>query len=789
MRRIVYLINIIVLVNSTTILPQSSSPKREFRGAWIATVTNIDWPTQGASTASQKQALINILDGLKAVNINAVMFQIRSECDALYNSTIEPWSYWLTGVQGQAPNPFYDPLQFAIEESHKRGIELHAWFNPYRVERSVGNYPTASNHISKTHPEWTFTKGTVKILNPGIPQVRDYVLSVIMDVVNRYDVDGINFDDYFYLEGMGTEDAATYASYNPGGLSLADWRRNNVNMLVQMIHDNIQLVKPNVKWGISPAGIWRSGYPAGTSGNDNYSVIYCDAMAWLRAKSIDYINPELYWKFTGPQDYGKLMPWWADSAAVHDRHMYVGHAVYRIASGTGPFDAAEVPKQIRLNRTDQDCQGSVLYNTNTTLSNPLGFYDSLKVLYKNPAIPPVMSWKDQVKPNPPSNVRYDKLADARGDGLFWNAPSAASDGDIASKYVVYKFATSTVQPSDLENSSNLNNIVGTTYAEIKTENVSQTMYVAVTSLDRNNNESDLSVVIPVQITIPVNPLIISPADLAVNQRDTIKFIWENTAHSNYNRLQIATDENFTNLIVNQNSIVDTFKTVTSLKGLTTYYWRITASNLAGESIPSDARSFTTGFPVPPQLLLPTNQSYLSTITTKLVWKKSNTALRYRLQIAEGLTILPSITILDTVITDTSLIVNKLKDKKFYTWSVKAINDFGSSALADVFKFNTGTPSGIREKDESLPISYLLNQNYPNPFNPTTKISFSILENGYTVIKIYNLLGQQVEELINKYLAAGFYFTEFNAEKYPSGIYIYVLQSGSHILSKKMMLIK
>lgn len=793
MKRTVYLVYIVFLLQTITTFAQSINPKREFRGAWIATVANIDWPTKGASTASQKQALINILDGLKAVNINAVMFQIRPECDALYYSDIEPWSYWLTGVQGQPPNPFYDPLQFAIEESHKRGIELHAWFNPYRVERIVGNYTTASKHVSKAHPEWTFTKGTVKILNPGIPEVRNYVLSVIMDVVNRYDIDGIHFDDYFYLDGMGTEDAATFASYNPTNLSWADWRRNNVNTLVQMIHDNIQAVKPNVKWGISPRGIWRPGYPDETiTGNDNYNSIYCDAMAWLRAQSIDYINPQLYWAFTGPQDYGKLMPWWADSAGANGRHMYVGHAVYRIGAGATPpqipFYANEIPRQIRFNWTNNNCQGSVLYNTTSTLNNLLGFYDSLKILYKYPAIPPVMNWKDFVIPNPPSNLRYDKLAGSRGDGLYWNAPSSAPDGDIASKYVVYKFATSTVQPSDLENSSNLNNIVGTTYAEIKTENVSQTMYLGVTALDKNNNESDISVIIPVQITIPFKPMIISPAELAANQKDTIKFVWENTAHSNYNRLQIATDQNFNDLIVNQNNIVDTFKTVTGFKGLSTYYWRITASNLAGESIPSDARSFATGFPVPPQLLLPADTSRGVSLTPTLVWQQSNSATKYKLQVAEGLSIIPSKTILNAEVTDTLFILNTLKENTIYTWSVAAMNTYGFSGFANVFKFQTAAPSDVVQ-NESIPTSYVLNQNYPNPFNPTTRISFSIPENGFTVIKIYNLLGQQVEELINKYLVAGVYSTEFNAENYPSGIYIYVLQSGSHILSKKMILIK
>ncbi|MFA7419655.1 MAG: family 10 glycosylhydrolase [Melioribacteraceae bacterium] len=793
MRKFYCLVGLLLILQTVVVFPQSLNPKREFRGAWIATVTNIDWPVRGASTSSQKQDLIRILDGLKQVNVNAVMFQVRPECDALYNSAIEPWSHWLTGVQGKAPNPFYDPLLFAIEEAHKRGMELHAWFNPYRVERVSGNYNTASNHVSKKHPEWIITKVTqttptkveAKILDPGLPQVRNYVLSVIMDVVKRYDIDAVHFDDYFYLDGMGTEDEKTYETYG-GFTSLADWRRDNVNTLVQMISDSIKAVKPNVKWGISPRGIWRPGYPAGITGNDNYNSIYCDAMAWLRTQTIDYINPQLYWAFGGGQDYGKLMPWWADSAGVHSRHMYVGHAVYRI---NNPFSANEVPRQIRLNRTDKDCQGSVLYNTTSTLNNLLGFYDSLKTLYKYPALLPNMSWKDQVKPNIPINLRWGKLAGVRNDGLIWETPTKASDGENASMYVVYKFISSSVQPADIENAANLYNIVGTTSTPLKTSDntAGKTMYFAVSSLDRNYNESGISNVVSVQINVPNKPLQIFPADLAVNQKDTIKFVWENTPHSTSNRFVLATDINFTNIIVHQLNIVDTFKTVIGLKGQTTYYWKITASNPTGESVYSDVRSFTTGFPIPPQLVLPVDKSIDVVLVPTLVWKKEKIADKYRLLVADGTSILPSITIVDTILADTTVTLKKLSENTTYTWSVMALNQYGKSGLAEPFKFKTLTSSGVG--DETVPVAFVLNQNYPNPFNPTTQISFSIAESGVTVLRIYNLLGQNVAELLRKNLSAGSYSVEFNAGNLPSGVYIYVLRAGSKISSKKMIFIK
>ncbi|MFA5803292.1 MAG: family 10 glycosylhydrolase [Melioribacteraceae bacterium] len=785
MKRIVYSVSIVLLLQTITILAQSSNPKREFRGAWIATVANIDWPsTTGLPIETLKKQLTDLLDAVKDANLNAVFFQVRPECDALYKSSIEPWSYWITGTQGVPPAGDFDPLKFAIDEAHKRGIELHAWLNPYRA-RQVSVYTRAANHVTNLHPDWILKFGNLYLLDPGMPQVRNYNVSVIVDIINKYDVDGIHFDDYFYPyppDQISNQDAATFAAFPRGFTNIGDWRRDNVNIQMKAISDTIKAINPRIKFGISPFGIWKNGVPSGITGMDAYSVIYADPIVWLKQKTVDYIIPQLYWRIGGSQDYNKLMPWWADSAKQYGRHFYSGN-IY------GSYTTSELPNQLKANRSNSKTNGIVLFSAKHIPSNTLSFTDSLKNKYfTNPALIPGMDWKDQVKPNPPENLRYDKLANARGDGLFWNAPSRASDGDVASMYAVYKFNFPFVNPSDLENSTYLNNIVGTPYAALKTNDVSRTMYFAVTSLDKNYNESTMSLVVPVQVTIPGKPLLISPADLAINQKDTVKLVWENTLHSNYNRLQIATDKNFTNLIVNQNSIVDTFKTVTNLNGLSTYYWRITASNLAGESIFSDVRSFSTGFPVPPQLLLPIDKSYLSAITTKLVWKKSQTAVKYRLQLAEGLSIVPSITILDTVVTDTSLTVSKLKDKKFYTWSVKAVNDFGSSALANVFKFNTGTSTGI-EDDVSIPTSYVLNQNYPNPFNPNTIISFFIPENGFTVIKIYNLLGQRVGELINKYLSTGSYSVEFNAENQPSGIYIYVLHSGSQILSKKMLLIK
>ncbi|MDE3058211.1 MAG: family 10 glycosylhydrolase, partial [Bacteroidota bacterium] len=275
----------------SSLYAEGSPPKREFRGVWIATVANIDWPLhKGEPPAVQQRELISILDNLKSSGINAVIFQVRPECDALYRSSIEPWSYWLTGEQGKPPEPVWDPLHFAIEQAHKRGMELHAWFNPYRAVRLAsgkGSYPLAPNHVAVRHPDWILTFGALKLLNPGLPAVRTYVTNVILDVVRRYDVDGIHFDDYFYpYSPITNEDSLTFLRYSRGFTNLADWRRDNVNLLIKMIHDSISVIKPWVKFGISPFGIWRNKIAdggAGTNGFEAYDKLYCDALEWLRA--------------------------------------------------------------------------------------------------------------------------------------------------------------------------------------------------------------------------------------------------------------------------------------------------------------------------------------------------------------------------------------------------------------------------------------------------------------------------------------------------------------------------
>lgn len=789
MKKIILTTLLIFISNNFT--AQSITPKREFRGIWIASVTNLDWPTSNSlSTDQQKSDLIRLLDKIENTNINAVIFQIRPECDALYASSYEPWSYWLTGVQGKAPSPYYDPLEFAINESHKRGLEFHAWFNPYRAERQVNNYTTAVNHVTKMHPEWNLQIGTLKFLNPGLPQVREYVTNVVMDVVNRYDIDGVHFDDYFYPyppNQITTEDYQTFADYPRGFTNIDDWRRDNVNELLRMIHTAIQSVKPNVKFGMSPFGIYKNGVPDGISGLDAYSTIYCDPIKWLNEKIIDYLTPQLYWRFGGGQDYGKLLPWWA--AQVGDRHLIPGQALYRAAD----FPENEIPRQIRLNRSTDNVYGEIFFRAQNLFSNTKGVIDSLNNDYfHNKALIPQMAWKDNIPPNSPVNLRFEPLTDIRGDGIIWDTPEISSDGDLASMYVVYQIDNLNIQPNDLENPENIWKVLNTNYTTLDaSDKISDKMYFTATALDKNNNESSPSNIIEVSVNLPDKPILFAPLNNAINQKDTTILVWNNSNHSSFNKLQIATDSSFNEIFYEDYGIIDTFKAITGLDGFKKYLWKVSAINIAGESEYSDIWSFSTGFPIPPVLLAPEDKSTEIPLGPILTWQSTSTATGYQIQVAEGLSIEPSIIIFDTLTTDTSITLTKLNPNKIFSWHVRAKNEFGFSKWSDIFKFKTQLVSGLESEPTLLAMN--LKQNYPNPFNPETKIEFSILESSFVSLKIYDILGREVTTLVNEFLKSGEYSVLFDISsinnKIASGVYIYTLTNGKNVIRKKMMLLQ
>jgi len=462
-------------------------PKREMRGAWIATVANIDWPDKNASSQQQMASLSRMLDKLKDAGINSVFFQVRTECDALYNSKYEPWSYWLTGTQGKAPSPYYDPLQFAINEAHKRGMELHAWLNPYRAVKTVGDYKISDEHVSIRHPGWILNFKDQKILNPGIPAVRDYIAKIVADIVRRYDVDGIHFDDYFYPyePKITKEDAATFKKYKGNFKNIDNWRRNNINLMVAEVYDTIQSINPRIKFGISPFGIVENKY-ALTKGFESYNILYCDPVTWLKTKTVDYILPQLYWAIGNKAaDYGSLLPWWATVAG--SRQVYVGIFSSKMAAPDYKGSPSELEREIRLSRQMIRTYGTAFFSAKSIADNYSHFEDSLKVYYKYPSLIPAMTWKDSIPPLPPHNLSASK------DGsliiLKWNKPGEASDGDTAYKYVIYRFDNpANINIEDAWHILNIQNADETTFTDTAAEKNKSYTYI-VTSLDRMNNES------------------------------------------------------------------------------------------------------------------------------------------------------------------------------------------------------------------------------------------------------------------------------------------------------------
>ncbi|KAL3842463.1 hypothetical protein ACJMK2_020482 [Sinanodonta woodiana] len=378
----------------------SEWPQREFRGVWIATVADIDWPTSRHHTTDQQKAeLLTILDKAKQVHFNAIVFQVRPAGDTFYHSTLEPWSEYLTGTQGRAPSPHYDPLKFAVEEGHKRGIEIHAWFNPYRARSGkTTDADLASNHMAKRFPSHAHAYGHDLWMDPGAKVVQDHIYSVIMDVVKRYDIDGVHFDDYFYpypVSGHDFPDTHTYHEYTAGGghLSLADWRRENVNTLIHRIYNGIKATKKNVKFGLAPFGIWRPSNPHGINGLDAYSSLYADSKKWLHEGWVDYFSPQIYWQIDPPQQsFTTLLDWWIQQN-TKQRHIYAGMFAGNTLLKHWPL--TEIGRQIIESRARSNhlSLGDIQYSMKYFRDNSVGISDYFKQhLYQNPALCPEMSW-------------------------------------------------------------------------------------------------------------------------------------------------------------------------------------------------------------------------------------------------------------------------------------------------------------------------------------------------------------------------------------------------------------
>lgn len=481
-------ISVLMLVMAS--LPMLAQQKREFRGAWIQCVNG---QFQGMTTDVMQKTLAYQLDELRKDGANAIIFQVRPECDALYESKFEPWSRFLTGVQGRAPYPYWDPLKWMIDECHRRGMELHAWINPYRA-KTKGTTELSSNHVAIKHPERVFRYDGQYIMNPGMAENREYICNVVADIVRRYDVDGLHIDDYFYpypAAGETIPDENLFRRNSNGIGNIGDWRRYNVNLFMKQMHDTIMSIKPWVKFGVSPFGIYRNKTvdPNGsaTRGLQNYDDLYADVLLWVNNGWVDYCVPQLYWQIGHPTaDYETLIEWWSRNASA--RPLYIGEDVERTVKypDTKNPDSHQMAAKMALHSRLPNVNGTVLWYAKAAVDN-VGNYGTMlrNVYWKTPALQPLMPFIDNKAPKKVRKLKPVWTSD--GYMLFWTTPKGKGWKDEAVRYVVYCFDKK--ERIDISNSSKIVAITSDTYYKLP-YNDGKTGYVyVVTALDRLHNES------------------------------------------------------------------------------------------------------------------------------------------------------------------------------------------------------------------------------------------------------------------------------------------------------------
>lgn len=490
--------------------------KRHFRAEWICTVINLDWPTKetrdikdsSERIQKSKDELITILDKAVENNLNAVFFQVSPEGDAFYKSNVVNWSRYLTGTFGS--NPGFDPLAFAIEEAHKRNLELHAWFNPYRVSMDTKDSTAASLNIEKSvyreHPEWIMKSADRFIVDPGIPEARKWVIDRVMEVVRGYDIDGIHFDDYFYNENYVGEmkDRETYNKYNNGQFSnLGDWRRNNTYLLVKELSQKIRSVKSWVKFGISPAGVWGNksdGHPDGSNTNSsftNYDRSFADTRKWVEEELVDYIAPQIYFSFANPRaPYGEVATWWSNVVKGKNVHLYIGNALYKINDDSdqyfkGSNAVPEFSRQLKFNAVKPEITGTIMFraeNFDDTAKQQV--VNAIKNnLWTAKVLVPAMPWKGGKAPEVPTQGKIENVSS--GLKLLWtdNDPNTAY-------YAIYRFNRG--EKADITSDTSAVKLIGSVrknssgrqeFIDTQTYDPNNVLYV-VSTLDRLHNESD-----------------------------------------------------------------------------------------------------------------------------------------------------------------------------------------------------------------------------------------------------------------------------------------------------------
>ena len=617
MKRIITAIALVIVM--VTQVWGYGMPKREFRSAWIATVWCLDWPSQGAGATKQMQQMDRLLDSLQVNNFNAVNFQVRSMCDAMYQSSIEPWSSYLTGRRGQDPG--FDPLQYVVEGCHKRGMECHAWVNPYRW--STGTDWNTPYDIELKEDGWLLTHGSTIILDPGQQRTIDRIVAVCKEIITNYDVDGILYDDYFYPSGIPADESAQdYGEWQASGttLSFGDWRRDNVNRMVKAVYDMIQETRPEVRYGISPAGVAASSSavagqhgvdPCPTGSDWQYNSIFSDPLAWLEAQSIDYISPQVYWPFGhSTNDYGLITEWWGRIAHHFGRQVYISSSISGINNSSGETQYKEYANEVEFNRTSSvdGNPGAIFYSCKYLYaynSYSLGHY--LKnTVYTRPALPPAMPWKEGNNPGQVQNL------ERTGNSIHW-------DGYDDVRYTVYAFP---ITMNITTFTGQIDYLLGMTYEpsyEIPSQ-YQQGYQYAVCVLDRVGYEWEPAF-LSVELDQLDNPVLIGPED-----RNTIDapfdFTWHKVDGATSYLVEIAASPEFSN-VLERVSVTDTTVSALMFNKLThgeAQYWRVQSCADSCYCGVSEVRTFT---PMLLTILSPADGSEDLEVPVTVTWYTCN----------------------------------------------------------------------------------------------------------------------------------------------------------------------
>jgi uncharacterized lipoprotein YddW (UPF0748 family) len=726
-----------VFLTGTVFHSRAQIPKREMRASWLTTVWGLDWPKtkipEGGGSFyidQQKQELIRILDSMQVAGMNAVFFQVRSECDAMYPSSYEPWSAHLVATRGMDPG--YDPLQFAIEESHKRGLELHAWLNPYRFESVAEKYAGQAGDYSQTNPEWVLSySGGGSILDPGNPGVRERISDIVEEILLNYDVDGIVFDDYFYAYGGTPNSLDQYSQNNwkPAGMDLHDWRRRNVNQMVAGVYETIQQNRPWVTFGVSPFGIWTTDpqvaasygltLPAGITGMDAYKTIYCDPVAWLNEGTVDYISPQLYWPTTSVgQDYKKLAPWWSDVVNHFGRHLYVSHSLSDLDESDYPppvalksaysdflrtelrglsmmeyfskmsaktsvagYDPSEFGLQIQWNRNSDknEAPGSVFFRA--TMFYRLGFINYLRTHeYENRALPPVKPWNAFEHRALPENPSIEN------DSLFWDS----TEENV--RFAVY--AIPEIMATQVGNFTDGKYLLGIAYTNVfdieRFQHLMDDHVFAVSVFDRNGNEFPPVIMgqepeenQPAALIYPANGQAVFPG---------FQFSWNEVTKAEFYIIEVAGDSLFTDVIYRRN-ITDTYFSASniSMQENTMYYWRIYTRMPGVDDEISETRSFQLQEIPRPEIIFPANEAADVELTPMLEWEPFDEAFTFRIQLSTN-SLFTGIIFDEDSISGTTY---ELPPGTIYSYStyylrMQAASNDSTTAWSDIVRFSTVT---------------------------------------------------------------------------------------------------